>query len=799
MKRLRKLCSGALAVLVCAALVAQQLVLAEPAQAVTMSVNTASTTAEELWEVSSSLNDIVLTGTLAPENCIITSGDTVIKELGDVDASGSVSVTDDKSSKNTTLNYGLCNGPTWDVNARAEEYKENGYEESAAKEAADEDSIIPKLWLENSSSSLTTNATYTDLLTLDFPNIGFTTGNVEIGIRITIERLYIAKFTTGTYEKTTNGFLSFIGWTDADDDGTYETLNLMEESSIYNEEEREAHHCTNKKGEVTFVFTVTAYAADGTQATLTGASSGCTDECIDMTMLYRDIDMPGYTDENAFTWDPDLTEYMESIQFQDGWSSTAYARKGMVSSRNAAFPSDVSSTSWRLRHYTKNSNSGFAGIGAFTDETDAGGDTDTGYDNNPEQLRSAVLAVAQAQDDDELSASAKWSGSVCRTELGFGSTGTSTSVKLVKTGTDTDETLAGSTWELYECNESTGELADEPLTTLQTDDDGTLSLTGLAFGSYAFVETVAPSGYELLDEPVTFELTASQVAVFDTNGDGSVTEDDAITTDHGSWTQTVYQGLVTLTVYDEPIVSYINLTYSHSFEDEDDHDGLRPGNLKIYLLADGVRVGTAQTISSTTKWTCVWSSMPDKTTSGETIEYSIETFTVDYYETTIGSFADDGKGTGDLVAAGVSTYTPQKISLIVTKLWSGDDDATELRPGSVTVTLYANGESTGQTAVLSDDNGWSASFEELYKLAGGDAMEYSVVEDDVEHYTATYETTTSDDAIEIEVTNTLVDTPVLMPSTGAAALGLCALAGLACVGVALALRARRKRASCSLS
>ena len=69
----------------------------------------------------------------------------------------------------------------------------------------------------------------------------------------------------------------------------------------------------------------------------------------------------------------------------------------------------------------------------------------------------------------------------------------------------------------------------------------------------------------------------------------------------------------------------------------------------------------------------------------------------------------DGES-GVSVAFPMPTVSYTVVNVTVTKVWDDNDNADGLRPDSVTVELYADGEATGNTLVLSEDNDWTATF-----------------------------------------------------------------------------------------
>ena len=137
------------------------------------------------------------------------------------------------------------------------------------------------------------------------------------------------------------------------------------------------------------------------------------------------------------------------------------------------------------------------------------------------------------------------------------------------------------------------------------------------------------------------------------------------------------------------------------------------------------------------------------------------------------------------------------------------DDQDGLRPDSITVHLVADGEDTGKTLTLNEENGWSGTFSQLAEYAAGKKIAYTVKEDAVEGYTSAI----SGDAVKGYVltnTHTPAPTPTPVqpadpqtpsagtPQTGDASmpalwLALTALSGTGFASVQIArIRARRR-------
>ncbi|MFD1455544.1 prealbumin-like fold domain-containing protein [Levilactobacillus lanxiensis] len=106
------------------------------------------------------------------------------------------------------------------------------------------------------------------------------------------------------------------------------------------------------------------------------------------------------------------------------------------------------------------------------------------------------------------------------------------SVTLTKTANDQATVLGGAEYTLQKLNPATG-MYEDLQTKMTTDSHGVINDYGLAAGTYQFVETQAPSGYQLNTLPVPFVISA-------TNKDA-----------HQTVTQADSQGAVKLTKFDK--------------------------------------------------------------------------------------------------------------------------------------------------------------------------------------------------------------------------------------------------------
>ena len=163
-----------------------------------------------------------------------------------------------------------------------------------------------------------------------------------------------------------------------------------------------------------------------------------------------------------------------------------------------------------------------------------------------------------------------------------------------------------------------------------------------------------------------------------------------------------------------------------TWQDNDDQDGLRPGQVTIKLLADGVETGQTAVASAANNWTYEFSNLP-KNKAGKAISYSVAEEAVAGYTASVNGYNIS------------NSHTPETVSVQGTKTWQDNDNQDGVRPEQVTIKLLADGVETGQTAVAKAANNWTYEFSNLPKNKAGKAITYSVQEEAVAEYTASYQ------------------------------------------------------------
>lgn len=178
---------------------------------------------------------------------------------------------------------------------------------------------------------------------------------------------------------------------------------------------------------------------------------------------------------------------------------------------------------------------------------------------------------------------------------------------------------------------------------------------------------------------------------------------------------------------------YVTVNVETRWDDDNNQDGIRPDYVDLKLFDEnGVQSGNGLSLSEDSNWT---GSFPEreKYSGKDELQYYItdESFdAIDGYTAEI---------TGDMESGYVITFTHKSSTLDISgeKIWIDGNDAYGERPDSVTIDLLANGEKTDSQTV-SADNGWKISFPDQPEYNAGEKIQYSIREETVPHYTASY-------------------------------------------------------------
>lgn len=176
--------------------------------------------------------------------------------------------------------------------------------------------------------------------------------------------------------------------------------------------------------------------------------------------------------------------------------------------------------------------------------------------------------------------------------------------------------------------------------------------------------------------------------------------------------------------------------------DQDNQDGLRPTSITVNLLANG-QVVDHQDLTANHE-TYEFTNLPVNA-AGQPIVYQVAEASVPVgYTSTVS--ADNTTIT--------NTHTPAVTTINGQKIWHDQANQAGIRPEKITVNLLADGKFLKKVSVTAQQN-WQFSFADLPVNQAGQAIKYTVTEDQVAGYTSQVNG--------YEITNTLVPTTPVTP------------------------------------
>lgn len=162
------------------------------------------------------------------------------------------------------------------------------------------------------------------------------------------------------------------------------------------------------------------------------------------------------------------------------------------------------------------------------------------------------------------------------------------------------------------------------------------------------------------------------------------------------------------------------------WDDAADQDGLRPAKTTIELVANQTVIGQ-QTVSAEEHWQFVFSDL-DRYQGGQEIQYSVRQLAVP------GGYTETMNGYRI-----TNHHTPQTITLSGRKSWIDQDDREGRRPQQITVYLLADGQETGLSLQVSEEQQWQYQFANVAKMSQGKEIVYTVREEAVAGYSTRVE------------------------------------------------------------
>ena len=177
-----------------------------------------------------------------------------------------------------------------------------------------------------------------------------------------------------------------------------------------------------------------------------------------------------------------------------------------------------------------------------------------------------------------------------------------------------------------------------------------------------------------------------------------------------------------------------SITGHKIWDDNDNQDGKRPEFITVRLYAGDAEVASAKA-DINTGWAYEFTDMP-MYQNGELIDYTVK-------EDAVAGYTADVVEKEDYTFDIINTHELETVSISGTKVWDDADDQDGIRPDTIIVHLYADGnqaynaDGTECTLTVGADSNWSFTFDNVYKYVNAREVQYTVVEETVEGYSTT--------------------------------------------------------------
>lgn len=220
----------------------------------------------------------------------------------------------------------------------------------------------------------------------------------------------------------------------------------------------------------------------------------------------------------------------------------------------------------------------------------------------------------------------------------------------------------------------------------------------------------------------------------------TVTEDDIVIPDsyNGPGYTPRYSGIrgtaetgFSFTVTNSHTPAVRNVPVRKVWNDSDDRDGIRPKQVEVTLTVTSPSDMDFTTkygyLSEENDWSYTFKNLP-KYYNGELIQYVVDETDI-VIENSANGYSKYVYGDMDSGYTVRNTHRPEKIKLVIDKIWDDDDDSARMRPSSATFEITGY-QGQINTVTLNESNNWHYETT-YYKYYNGIIQEPSVKEIDI--------------------------------------------------------------------
>ena len=192
----------------------------------------------------------------------------------------------------------------------------------------------------------------------------------------------------------------------------------------------------------------------------------------------------------------------------------------------------------------------------------------------------------------------------------------------------------------------------------------------------------------------------------------------------------IYEDNGDIIVTNMHIPEVLSVPVEKTWLDDENRDGIRPESITINLLADGEIIETRE-IEENIEWKTEFVNLPKYRDEGQEIIYTVTEEEIEGYNTTYYNEENKAEDATHDILFIVNSHEPELINISGTKTWVDWNDKDKIRPETITVILYANGEELQKTVV---NDPWTYEFVSLFKYENGKEIVYTIDEEPIEGY-----------------------------------------------------------------
>jgi len=189
----------------------------------------------------------------------------------------------------------------------------------------------------------------------------------------------------------------------------------------------------------------------------------------------------------------------------------------------------------------------------------------------------------------------------------------------------------------------------------------------------------------------------------------------------------------------------IDVVVRKIWDDMNDIAGIRPDSVLVHLYRNGAPTNRIVELNEENNWTYVFKDLDAYSGGSPAFYHAMEVYEIPGYTASYGIEYPN-------IVTITNTHIPVLTSVSVTKVWNDDNNRDGIRPETIKVNLYADGEFVASQE-LSMYNLGKITFENLPKEKAGKEIVYTVEEEVPAGYTASYSGSAADGFV---ITNTHV-------------------------------------------